>query len=332
MSKMSQYLPPVCDKIDDLLRSAAVIAVTTHIRMDGDAVGSTIAMSEVLKAMGKDVRLFNPSPPPANTLFLSNGCRFHSDPQMLEGVELIISLDCANIERIGLPRGIELGVPRINIDHHISNSLNFEFDWVDDDAPCVGEMLLNFFTEYRYNIPDKAMDAMYLSLVTDTGRFSFANTTSRAFSAAFRLTEGGVDPGKISARVYFSMPTSKIKLLQLAYSRLQFCCDDRIAFIAMNSREIEALGLTIFDTQEIVDIPRAAGRAEVAIFFLGVGEDTRVSLRSKFSFDSCRLAKEFGGGGHKAAAGLVAHRPLDEVIRIILHRATEMIESHPRED
>ncbi|MFA4986621.1 MAG: bifunctional oligoribonuclease/PAP phosphatase NrnA [Candidatus Brocadiia bacterium] len=319
-------LPDDRHKIDGLLRGAAEILVTTHVRMDGDAVGSVIALSEVLSAMGKRIAAFNPSPVPEVYRFLDPSFSFLTAIPQDRVFDLLVVLDAASLERLDGLDKIAASAQTINIDHHISNTLFGIANWVDPRSPCTGEMLLSFFEDFGYSVSQRAAEALYVALLTDTGRFSFGNTQERAFKAAARLAGLGASPGLLAQQVYFSNSPAKMNLLKLAYSRLEIHADGKIASVSLRQREMEELGLTVYETSEIVDIPRACGSAELAVMFLETdGERTRVSLRSKGGLDCNVLAAVFGGGGHRAAAGAVLEMPMDRAQSQVIAQAEAML-------
>jgi len=315
-------LPEEAARIHEMIRESGTVVVTTHIRMDGDAVGSALALREALRAAGKEALLVNSTPIPEIYRFLAPLGTFLPELPPGKPIDLLISVDAANCERLEFMENSCRDYHFANIDHHVSNTAFADVNWVDPDAPCVGEMLLWFFLAYGYEINDLARDALYVSLLTDTGRFSFSNTSVRAFRAALKLAEMGVDPGAVASKVYFDKPIRKLKLLQLAYSRLNFICNDRIAYVFLDHTDLKKLGVSEYDTQEIVDIPRSAASAEVAFFMYGNADGTtRVSVRSKGNFDSRKFAELFGGGGHPGASGITMKMCLEEAKRVVLERA-----------
>ncbi len=316
----------VCFQIDEQIRKSANIAITTHYGMDGDAVGSCVALREVLRDAGKRVIMINCTPTPYNYKFIAPDGSFETELPPDFAPDLFIVLDAATPGRIRRENPLPTGVPIVNIDHHIGNSLFGAYNWIEPKSPCVGVMLLDFFIHFGYSMNSLALDALFVSLITDTGRFSFSNTDTRAFAAAMQLVSHGVSPSKIASEVYFSKSTGKLKLIALAYSRLEFACDGKIAFVSFTQKEMESFGLTEYETHEVVDIPRSAASAELALYFLEKTDGvTKASVRSKTVFDCRTFAEEFGGGGHNRAAGIRLQLPLDEARRAILDRACEIL-------
>ncbi|GAB4150894.1 MAG: bifunctional oligoribonuclease/PAP phosphatase NrnA [Planctomycetota bacterium] len=309
--------------IAEVIRTNHDFAVTTHVRMDGDAVGCLIAFSEILQSLGKNVCMVNNTRVPDTYEFMVDkgeilpACPFKP--------EVVFALDCANAERLGLDLKEAGEAMIINIDHHPTNTLYGAVNWVDGSAPCVGEMLLDLFTALKLNLSARAADSLYISLLTDTGRFSFTNTSCRAFAAAGKLCSLGVNPGELAAEVYFMKSPAKMKFFSVVYGSLEFSEDYLIAYISVTERQLAEYGLTVYDTQELSDIPRNSRPSELGIFFLETNSgETRVSFRSKSFFDCSELAACFGGGGHRSASGATVRLPLAEARKAVLQKASEL--------
>ena len=322
-----QLIPQVAQKIFDLINSSDSILITAHVRMDGDAVGSCIALASVLRSAGKKVVLANSTPVPTELLFLCSQLSFESSPQKAELVDLVISLDCANAERLGIDASNFGNIPLINIDHHFSNKLYGDLNWIDSNASCVGVMLLDFFSHFAFPVTEFIATALFVSLMTDTGRFSYSNTNVQAFAAAQKLIELGANPASVANELYFKKSVSNLKFLGFLYNNLKFSSDESIAYISVRASDLKQFNLTVYDTEGFVDIPRLSAKSALAIFFLEIEEGTvtKISLRSKEGFNCSELAARFGGGGHKGAAGAKVFDTLVHAQKIVLEAALAMM-------
>jgi phosphoesterase RecJ-like protein len=294
------------------LRRAQRTLITSHANPDGDALGSELALAELLHTLGREAVIANLDPAPATLSELPglNTIRVGSLPEGFPtGFDLVVTLECPGLDRAGLDGLSQL--PIVNIDHHMDNSEYGEINYLDAKAPAVGEMVLALFNEAEVNPSPTAATNIYVALYTDTGGFRYSNTTSRAFVAATQLVEAGADPEAVGQWIHERRSLGSARLLGEALSTLELLASGRLAVMSVDEAAFERAGAVPADTEELINVPRAISGVQVAAFLKQTQPDTvRVSLRSKGSVDVRMVAAAFGGGGHTNAAGCTLHTSL----------------------
>jgi phosphoesterase RecJ-like protein len=289
--------------------------VTSHARPDGDAVGSSLAMAEVLRAMGKraDVVLADHVPflyqplPYANTV---------SAGLSLNGThDAAIVLECDSAQRTRLP-GLE-NYFIISIDHHASSRGWGQVNWIDPHACAVGEMVFRLALAAKVKITPEIATCLYTAVLTDTGSFSYSSTNAHTFELARCLVQYGARPAEIAHNIYFSSPLAKMRLLGMALSSLQH--ENAFTWMSVSRGDIEQCGAIDEDCEGLVNYALGIAGVEVAVFFREIAnERIRVSIRSKGAVNVAALAEKFGGGGHECASGFSLEGPEAAAIERVL--------------
>ncbi|MFH0965662.1 MAG: bifunctional oligoribonuclease/PAP phosphatase NrnA [Planctomycetota bacterium] len=301
------------------VRKARTILISTHERADGDALGSELAFLELALNMGKAAEVVNPNPVPSVYSFLPLARRVRKAPARARRPDLAVALDVPSLNRL---RGVARLFPRasstVNIDHHLDNANFATWNWVDTSRSCVGEMVLDLAQELGCVTPTMAAN-LYVALVTDTGRFTFSNTSARSFAAAKRLLAFGADPHAIAVRLYQSAPEKLVRLSAHVASTLRTYDRGRIAVMELAWSRLRRSGVSPLDTQDFSDMPRDIEGVCLGVFFREEAPRfVKVSLRAKDDFDVARIARLFGGGGHRAAAGFTLEMPLADARAAVL--------------
>ena len=312
------------------LRRARRVLVTSHRAPDGDALGSALGLAELLGLLGVEARVVNRDPHPASLGFLPGLDRVEVVETLPEGYDrefdLAVVLECPGLDRPGLA-GLE-ALPLVNIDHHLSNDAYGEVNWIDETAPAVGEMVLRLVQAAGVPFSAGLATNLYTALVTDTGDFRYANTTSRAFTAATTLVLAGAQPHRIADALWEHVPARVIRLTAAALGTLELLAGGRLAVIWCDGEMLERTGALPGDTENLVNYPRSIDGVEVAALLKGFAADTvRVSLRSRGRVDVRLVASAFGGGGHREAAGCTIPMPLTEARRALLEVLVPAVES-----
>lgn len=289
--------------------------LTSHARPDGDAVGSVLACGQILRAMGKqaDVFLSDGVPyiykplPFAETVVVA--------PAVPPEYEAAIILECDSVQRTRLD-GLENHY-LINIDHHSTARPFANVNWIDPSACATAEMIFRLAREAGVKISSEIATCLYTAVLTDTGSFCFNGTNERTFSLAQELVRAGADPSAIAQNVYFSNPTSKMRLLGSALSNLHR--DGELAWMHISRNHMERAEATDEDSEGLVNYALAIEGVEVALFFREQSDGRfRVSLRSKGAINVASVAERFGGGGHECASGCSIEGPLSVAVERIL--------------
>jgi len=281
--------------------------VTSHARPDGDAIGSALALAQILRKMGKSAQVVMGDSVPVIYKVLPYSETILHAAHVNGDCDAAIILECDSIQRTRLA-GLEKCF-LINIDHHASAKPFANVNWIDPSAVATAELIFRLAQAAQVKFTPEIATCLYTALLTDTGSFSYAGTSACTFELAKFLVEHGADPGRIAQSVYFSSPTSKMRLLGAALSRLQR--DGTVTWMSVSRRDMERCGALDEDCEGLVNYALGIAGVEVAVFLREVANDrVRVSIRSKGAVDVSRIAQEFGGGGHGRAAGFSIKGPM----------------------
>ncbi len=310
------------NEVIHLIRSNRSFLITSHVRLDGDAVGSELALYHVLRGMGKKAVVYNQDETPGNYRFLPGSeTIIHTLNDLdLEKWDAIFVLDCSEIGRVGTAASlIATAKPLVNIDHHISNKGDFAVSFIDPGASSVGELIYRLIEEMKAPLTGEIATNLYTAIMTDTGSFRYSNTGADTFMIAGKLVEAGADPYGIAKMVYENNPKAKVRLLAKVLETLEFAWDDRISTLSVSREQIRDAGALAEHTDNFVDFARAIEGVEVAAFFTEMPDNSyKVSMRSKGRISVERVAGLFGGGGHFSAAACRLEGDLAEAKKRII--------------
>ncbi len=316
-------------EIGRVLREHNKFAVLSHVRPDGDALGSTLALALSLKGLGKEVRAWNEEGMLEKYNFLAQAELLTQPPSEPENFDVVVALDTAVQNRLGTTTSaVRHAKLWINIDHHPSNPRYGDLVYIDPTAPATGQILFEFLTNQNFPITPEIAENLYAAISTDTGSFQYPNTTVRTFEIAAELVRCGVEVGRISQLLYENFPRRRIELLRELLGTMQFGCDRKLAWFSLSKAAALALGVIPEDNEGLIDHLRATRGVIVAIFFEElIDGKVRVSMRSKNqAVDVCAICTQFGGGGHVLAAGARVRGTLAEVEKKIVEQACAAIE------
>jgi len=316
-------------EIGRVLREHNKFAVLSHVRPDGDALGSTLALALSLKGLGKEVRAWNEEGMLEKYNFLAQAELLTQPPSEPEDFDVVVALDTAVQNRLGTTTSaVRHAKLWINIDHHPSNPRYGDLVYIDPTAPATGQILFEFLTNQNFPITPEIAENLYAAISTDTGSFQYPNTTVRTFEIAAELVRCGVEVGRISQLLYENFPRRRIELLRELLGTMQFGCDRKLAWFSLSKAAALALGVIPEDNEGLIDNLRAIRGVIAAIFFEELPDGkVRVSMRSKNqAVDVCAICTQFGGGGHVLAAGARVRGTLPEVEKKIVEQACAAIE------
>jgi bifunctional oligoribonuclease and PAP phosphatase NrnA len=319
------------EQIATAMRDHQKFAVISHVRPDGDALGSTLAVALSLKELGKDVRAWNEEGMLEKYSFLAGSEFLTMPPPTPEEFDVVVALDTATHNRLGTTlNAISRAKVWINIDHHPSNPRYGDLVYIDPIAPATGQIIFELMCAAQMPVSPAIAENLFAAISTDTGSFQYSNTTARTFEIAAELIRRGVNVGRISQLLYESFPRRRIELLRELLDTMKFACDGRLAYFSLSQATANRLGVLPEDNEGLIDHLRAIRGVIVAIFFEELADGkVRVSMRSKEeAVDVCAICKSFGGGGHTLAAGARVKGSLDEVARIIVEKASDAIAQH----
>lgn len=311
------------------LRQARRALITSHSSPDGDSLGSALAVRELAGALGVDARIVQRDPYPVSLSFLPglDAIELASSlpPAELVAFDLAVVLECPGINRPGLA-GLER-LPILNIDHHLENERYGILNYLDEEAPAVGEMVLRMAEAAEVPVSATMATCLYTALVTDTGDFRYSNATPRAFEAARRLVAAGAVPHRIADALGNQTPPRIVRLTAEVLATLELHAAGRLAVVTCDAGMLARAGARPEDTENLINTPRAMAGVEVVVLFKAFAPDaTRVSLRSRGEVDVQRVAARFGGGGHRNAAGCTIPRPLRQARQTLLDTLGPLLE------
>jgi phosphoesterase RecJ-like protein len=311
-------------QIADEIRQGERFLLTTHEGVDGDALGSLLGMHQILAQLGKDSVMFLAAkefPLPVEYRFLPLEEVFHEPPADVVD-RVLVFLDCGNIDRTGASFLRRDGAHLINIDHHHDNTRFGTVNLVDTGASCTAEIIYDLAALLGARITPEIASALYVALVTDTGKFMYENTDGRAHRMAADLIEAGVDVNDTYRRLYERIPPEKLRLISRALDRVELHEGGRLATTYISAEDYEASGASELHAEGVIDLLRALDGTLVA----GVVRDKtdggplarKVSLRSTDgTVDVSAIARKYGGGGHARAAGFSTDLPYDELVALL---------------
>lgn len=308
------------------LRHAAKFVVVTHEHPDGDALGSLVAMQEILGSLGRDSLMFidqSDFPLPEEYDFLPLPRLIDAPPEDADE-RTIVFLDCGNIERTPGQVFQRPGVQIVNIDHHHDNTRFGTINYVRPDASCTAEIVWELMHELSVQPNAAIAEALYVGLITDTGRFMYENTGPRAHVMAAELIEAGVDVHEVYRRVYEDVPYAKVALLARGLQKIERYDDGRLTVSALDAADFTDAGAEASYSEGLVDLLRAVRGTVVAALVRQRMENGdgpaqhKVSLRSSDdSVDVSRIARAQGGGGHRQAAGFTTGMSHQDLVRFL---------------
>lgn len=315
------------DEIKKAIEKYQTFLISTHIHADGDAIASELALFRLLKNLGKTAYIINDTPTPAVYQGLPDAEHIQEfDGRLPQGIEVLFIIDAPSLERLGrvgenLPDEIFI----INIDHHPPLAPFAHIHWQEPSASSTGELLFRLFQE-NFAIDEKMAENLYVAILTDTGRFTFPNTTPESLRAAAELVRLGASPEVIGRKLYQSLSLAQLKIRSRAEDSLEKSQDGKIAWTSLTQKDFEETGLGPEDTQGLADLPRSLAGVEAGVLFRELPQNkVKVSLRSKGKVDVNEIARKFGGGGHPQAAGCILEGSLPEIQKKILRALEEAI-------
>jgi phosphoesterase RecJ-like protein len=317
------------ERVQDVIRENDRFLLVTHVNPDGDGIGSQIALHRFLKSLGKESSVVNGQPAPINYHFLDGKGEVQVVDPSLHGdafylADVIFILDISNWDRLGRcgPLVRESKALRVCIDHHISNDQFADVNLIDVKASSTGELIYRLITGMAGEITMEIAEPLYVSIITDTGSFRFSNTNSAVHSIAAHLIDIGVDPRGVYENIYENSSIGRIQLLGLALSGLRIAGGGRIAWLKITREMMEKTRTCPQECEGFVDYLRLLKDVEVCLLFIELDDGkVKASLRSRGMVDVNKLAAEYGGGGHRHAAGLFVESGLEPMKDALIRSA-----------
>jgi len=304
-------------QIGELIRQHQTFLIAAHERPDGDAVGSTLALYNMLRGLGKDAVVYNQDRTPENFLFLPGSDLITQEVPPVENFEVAVILDCGELERVGTEAAKIAKIPNLmNIDHHVGNGGFCDVCLLDAEASSTGELIFRLARHLEFPLTSEIATCLYTAIVTDTGGFRYGNTRRGALLAAAELVDKGADPQWISENVYESDHPGRIRLLAMVLPTLTLEEEGRVGSLVVTQKALAEAGALPEHSEGFVDFPRSIRGVEISLLYSELVDGRfKISLRSKGKANVERVARLFGGGGHVNAAGCRVSGELSEIRR-----------------
>ncbi len=312
-------------QVVELIENKHNFAITTHVRPDGDGVGSSLGLCWLLRSLGKTAEVIVSDGIPVSYQNLPGADEIRKVEKIDKSYDAVFVIECSDIDRPGIA-GLEEQFT-VNIDHHATSEHFGTVNWIDATASAVGEMIYNLCKAIGGRVTKEIAECVYMALVTDTGSFHFPNTTERTLKVASELVKVGVKPAQISEAVYNSYPWSRIELMRQVLNTVKRDKTGRVAWMRQTLEMRQTAGMVDGDNNGFVNIPLAAKEVVASVYMREVEPGFyRVSLRSKGGINVARVAEKFGGGGHKNAAGCRVTGDWDEKEKEIVTAVLNAVE------
>lgn len=299
-------------RIVEEIRRRQRFVISSHVRPDGDAIGSQLAMAYALRHLGKQVRIVDGDSPPTPLLVFPGVQHIEVMRQIDDPGDAVIVMECGDLARTGVA-GFERGFV-INIDHHPGNSMYGAINWFDLSAAACGEMVFDLVKALGVPLTKEIATHVYIAILTDTGSFHYSNISPKTFEICRQCVEAGVDPPGVARSIFDSNNLGRLKLFGAVLSRMELDASGRLATVYVDQQMAIDCGGTYEDTEGLINLPLTVKEIQAVVFFKENGaNDWRISLRSKGDVDINAVANQFGGGGHKNASGCSARGTFDEL-------------------
>lgn len=313
-------------EIIEAINKGRSFLITSHIRLDGDALGSELAIYLMLRNLGKTAVVYNQDSTPEHYRFLPAAQSIVREPGDMGQYDTAFVLDCSELSRVG-EQAEKIGKINkvINIDHHISNGGFCEIKLIDAQASSTGELIFRLMKEMGVEMTKDICTNLYAAILTDTGGFRYGNTRQGALWAAGTLVEKGADPQWISENIYESDPPAKLKLLAKTLETLSLDMERKMGSLTVTLKMLQEAGASIEHTDGFVDIPRTVQGIKISVLYTQMNSNFfKLSLRSKGSVNVEKIANKFGGGGHINAAACRIEGNIESIKLKILEAVKEL--------
>lgn len=316
-------------QVVELIENKRKFGITTHIRPDGDGIGSSLGLYWLLRSLGKKAEVIVYGDIPTAYRSLPGAEEIRKVERIDRNYDAVFVIECSDVYRPGIA-GLQDEFT-VNIDHHATSEHFGTINWIDSTASAVGEMIYNLCKAIGGRVTREIAECIYMAIVTDTGSFHFSNTTDRTLKVASELVKAGVKPAEISEAVYNNYPWSRIELMRHVLGTVKRDGSGRVASLRQTLEMKRISGAVDGDNNGFVNIPLAAADVVAVVYMREIDENEyRVSLRSKGNIDVAKVAENFGGGGHRNAAGCRVEGDWDETERMLVNALIEAVESAER--
>jgi bifunctional oligoribonuclease and PAP phosphatase NrnA len=317
--------PDTLERTAEEIRRRQRFVIASHIRPDGDAIGSQLAMAYALRALGKDARIVNRDPPPAMFLDFPGVTEIEIADRVDDPGDAVVVMESGDLSRTGVA-GLDAGFV-INIDHHLGNTMYGAVNWFDVSAAACGEMVFDLVRQLGVPLTHEIAVHIYIAILTDTGSFHYSGISPRTFDICRQCVEAGVNPSAVARTVYDSNTIGRLKLFAAVLGGMELDPSGRLATLRIDRRLASDSGGTYEDADGLINQPLTVKQIQAVVFFKENGpDDWRVSMRSKGDIDINAVARQFGGGGHRNASGCSATGRFEDVKALFRQKVLEQMD------
>lgn len=324
------------DPVLDALLHHERFLITTHVRPDGDAIGSQLALGRVLRKMGKEVAMINSDPAPDNLAWLPGVDAVQTfdkglaQLEQIANADVIVVVDTNGLERIGKVAKPVKGSKALKllIDHHTEPETWFDHTYARDTASSTGELVYELIVAHDADLIDADIaTALYAAILTDTGSFRYSSVTPAVHRIVADLMErGNLEPETLYSALYETKTPEGLRLLGKVLDTLTLRYDGALGYVVVSTRMLQETGASSEETEGFVSYVMSLGTVRVALIFTETAKGTKVSFRSKGDLHVNGWARAFGGGGHRNASGAFVKKPLGEVVQAVVDAAPKYVD------
>jgi phosphoesterase RecJ-like protein len=317
-------------QITEILEQAENILIACHVFPDADAIGSQLALGDILESQGKKVFYYCEEFIPGMYDFMPGSEKLDSNLPEISRFDTAVAVDCGDRFRLGSEVDTLMQIhPFVVIDHHSGHRDFGDLSWVEADRSSTAEMIFDLAQAVEAEISYNAAYCLYTAIVSDSGSFKYESTTAYTFQVASSLLNRGVVPSEVAGKLYDNYSVNRLRLLEKVLGSLELHYEGQIAVISATKKMFEETGAKREDTEEFINLPRALRSVKVAAFLKETPEGyIKVSLRAKGECNVAQVALEYGGGGHRNAAGYRANdKSLAEVSEELLPELRKRLKS-----
>jgi len=310
----------MANKIIAAINEGESFVITAHVRLDGDALGSELALYLMLIDMGKKAVIYNQDETPQQYRFLPGAQNIVNELGDIGQYDVGVVLDCSNLERVG-EKSAQIGKIKtlINIDHHIFNGGFCQLSMLDGQASSTGELLCRLMREMRCKMTKDICTNLYAAIITDTGGFRYSSTHQDTLRAAGDLVENGANPQWISENIYENDSPARLKLLAKVLETMSLDLENKVGSLLVTQEALRQTGASLDHSEGFIDIPRTVKGIDISVLYSQLkNKYFKISLRSKGQINVERVARKFGGGGHINAAACRIEGNIEEIKILIL--------------
>ncbi|MCX7843557.1 MAG: bifunctional oligoribonuclease/PAP phosphatase NrnA [Clostridia bacterium] len=317
----------VLKEIINCIKDAESIAIMPHVSVDGDGLGSSLALASALDGMGKKAVVILEEQVPNTYSFLPGADRCIVFSEKIESFDLFIALDTGDVQRLGRRAELFLSAEKtVNIDHHQTNTEFAVYNYVDGSSAAVGEIIYRLIGMMGCGIDAAVATCLYVAIAADTGGFRYSNTTALTHQIAGDLLNSGVDAADVSQRIFETVSLARVKLMSAAIGTIELFDNGRISCVTVTDEMLKNCGATEEDNEGIVNIARNIKGVEAAFLLRSKDSgEVKINLRSNGHADVSKIAAKHGGGGHKKAAGFTVSGDAEDLKKMLIKELKESL-------